>query len=316
MAKLDPGIAKLLTDIKNSPLPRFWKLSVAEARKMTHKANIIDNGPIPQGAVVRNTKLPGRQEQIRIRLYRPEKYPEDQVLPILLYFHGGGFVINQPEDLDVLCILLCQAAGCLIASVDYRLAPEHPFPQGLEDAYRALQWAQHNAGEWGADPGRIAVGGDSAGANLAAVVAQLNRDQSGSDLVLQLLFYPNTDLNGDYPSRHEFAKDYNLEWEGMEWFINHYMTDPEQLHDPRMSPLRAKDLSKLPPALLFTAGFDPLRDEGRAYAERMRKAGVPVRHEHLASMIHGFITMRGLSPEKIDKAIGVSGDVLMKAFAH
>ena len=180
----------------------------------------------------------------------------------------------------------------------------------------ALQWARQNAGEWGGDPKRIAVGGDSAGGNLAAVCAQLTRDQGDPDLALQLLFYPNTDLKGDYPSRHEFATGYHLEWEGMEWFISHYLNDPQELHNPKMSPIRAKDLSQLPPALVFSAGFDPLRDEGQAYVEKMQAAGVAVQHEYLASMIHGFITMRGHSPRITDHVIAISGRALKTEFGN
>ena len=316
MAEIDPDIAQLLGEIEESPLPPFWRLSVSEARKMVHDGNKINNGPIPDGAVINTNEIPSPHGPIPIRLYRPESQPADTVVPVLLYFHGGGFVINRPEDLDVPCTLLCQAADCLIASVDYRLAPDHPFPQGLEDVWMALQWAQQNAGEWGADPQRLAVGGDSAGGNLAAVCAQLTRDQGGPDLALQLLFYPNTDLNGDYPSRHEFATGYNLEWEGMEWFINHYITDPKDLQNPKVSPIRAKDFSKLPPALVFTAGYDPLRDEGHAYVEKLKAAGIAVQHEYLASMIHGFLTMRSRSPKMIDRVMAISGTALKKAFGN
>ena len=316
MVELDPGMGLLLADIEKSTPPRIWQLSVADARKMAHNLNKINNGPIPEGAVITTEVIPSPHGPISVRLYRPESQPADKVLPVLLYCHGGGFVINKPEDLDVLCILLCQAAECLIASVDYRLAPEHPFPHGLEDVCVALQWAQQNAGEWGADPNRIAIGGDSAGGNLAGVCAQVTRDQCGPDLALQLLFYPNTDLNGDYPSRHEFATGYSLEWEGMEWFMNHYCPDLKERQNPKVSPIRAKDLSQLPPALVFTAGFDPLRDEGQAYVEKMQAAGVAVQHEYLPSMIHGFMTMRGRSPKQIDQVIAMSGTALKTAFGN
>jgi len=314
MADLDPGMAKLLADIEKSPLPRFWQMSVAEAREFALENNKISNGPIPSGAVITTHEIPSPHGPIPVRLYRPKNQPDDKVLPLLLYFHGGGWVINSAQDLDVSSILLCQAADCLIASVDYRLAPEHPFPKGVEDATTALQWVQQNAGEWGADLHRIAVGGDSSGGNLAAVSAHLNRDQGGPDLSFQLLLYPNTDIDGDYPSRQEFGKGYCLEWEGMEWFIDQYAPDPKEHQNPKMSPLRSENFSRLPPALVLTAGFDPLRDEGLAYVQKLQESGIPVQHEHFATVLHGFFLMRGLSPQVVDRAIAVSGAALKRAF--
>ena len=316
MAELDPGIAKLLADIEKSTLPRIWELPVTEAREAAHKGNQINNGPIPPGATLTQVEIPSPHGPLPVRLYRPKEQLEGKILPLLLYFHGGGWVINSAQDLDVPNILLCQAADCLIASVDYRLAPEHPFPKGLEDVFTTLQWAQQNAGEWGADPKRIAVAGDSAGGNLAAVVAHLNRDQGGPDLSFQLLIYPNTDIEGDYPSRKEFGKGYNLEWVGMQWFTDQYAPDPKEHSNPKMSPIRSESFSGLPPALVITAGFDPLQDEGKAYIPKLQQAGIPVQHEHFASMIHGFYLMRGRSPVVVDQAIALCGAALKKAFEN
>ena len=215
MAELDPGIAQFLWAIKNSNLPRYWRLPVADARKMVRDGNKFNNGPIPAGAVISSFEIPRAPRSIPIRLYRPDSQPADKVLPVLLYFHGGGFVINRPEDLDVLCILLCQATDCLIASVDYRLAPEHPFPDGLEDVFMALQWVQQNAREIGGDPTHIAVGGDSAGGNLAAVCAQLNRDQNGPDLAFHYCIIPTQIWAETIP--HVMSSPPGITWNGKGW---------------------------------------------------------------------------------------------------
>jgi len=315
MAKLDPDLVQVLAEIEKSPFLHFWTFPVAEARVAAQEKSNLFNGPVPSGAIITDCEIPGSHGPIPVRLYRPAESPARKILPLLLYFHGGGFVVNSPQDYDVFSILLCLASDCLIASVDYRLAPEHPFPKGLEDAIIALKWAQKNAGEWGGDCKRIAVGGDSAGGNFAAVLAHLNRDNRGPDLSFQLLIYPPTDLDGDYPSRREFGRGYNLDWEGMEWFIRHYISNPEELWNPKVSPLRSENFSGLPSALVLTAGFDPLKDEGIAYARKLQQAGIPVQHEHLPSMIHGFLMMRSRIPQIVDQAIAVCGKALKKAFS-
>ena len=210
---------------------------------------------------------------------------------MLLYFHGGGWVIGNIESSDALCRILTNAAGCIVVSVDYRLAPEHPFPAAVDDAYHAAMWAAANAASFGGDPLRLAVGGDSAGGNLAAVVAQIARDRGKPAIRFQLLIYPVTDAACDTPSYSENADGYFLTRDAMQWFWNHYARSDADRNHPYASPLRASNLAGLPAALVITAEFDPLRDEGERYAERMRAAGTPVQLTRYDGMIHGFFAM-------------------------
>jgi acetyl esterase len=207
----------------------------------------------------------------------------------LVYFHGGGWVIGSIETHDALCRELTMEAGVVVVSVEYRLAPEHKFPAAADDAYAAVRWVAQHAAELGIDPARIGVGGDSAGGNLAAVVALQARDLGGPPLALQLLIYPITCDDLGTPSYVENAEGYMLTRADMAWFWSQYLSDPAQGDDPRVSPLRAGDLSGLPPAFILTAEYDPLRDEAEAYAARLEQAGVPVRMRRYDGMIHGFL---------------------------
>lgn len=224
--------------------------------------------------------------------YRVEETPGRG---LILFFHGGGYVLGSRGSHDSAVRALALASGADVLSVDYRLAPEHPFPAATDDAVAAWRYAVSKAAEWGIDPTRIVVAGDSAGGCLAAVVAQQTR---GEKVVpaLQLLIYPVTDMSRESDSRREFAEGFFLTAADMDYFTDHYLTDPAQKTDPRVSPLLADDLSALPPAYVVVAGFDPLRDEGIAYAEAMREAGVPVTLERAGSMIHGFANMGLISP--------------------
>jgi acetyl esterase len=203
-------------------------------------------------------------------------------------------VIGGLESYDGVCRSLANAAGCAVLAIDYRLAPEHKFPAAVDDCYAAAAWAVSHAATLGADPARVAIGGDSAGGNLTAVVAQLARDRKGPALRFQLLVYPATNAGYDTPSYRENATGYFLELEGMRWFYDHYLRTDADRADPRASPLRATDLRGLPPALVVTAEFDPLRDEGEAYAAKLREAGVPVTLTRYHGMIHGFFSMAPL----------------------
>ena len=213
----------------------------------------------------------------------------------LLYFHGGGWVVGDIASHDVLCRSLANGAGCVVVSVDYRLAPEHKFPAAPEDSYAATKWVAENAASLGVDAKRIAVGGDSAGGNLAAAVAQMARDRGGPQIKFQLLIYPATDWLHESPSHREFSEDgFILSRADMVWFYGHYMSSDSDRANPYFSPACAKSLAGLPAAYVMTCAVDPLRDEGEAYAEALRKAGVTVKSKRYAGVCHGFLMMPGV----------------------
>ena len=284
---LDPE-AKMLLEQMTAVVRPFDELSVEEARAaiVTLSAAAGEGEAI---ARVETRTVPGPRGEIPVRVYAPEGRAP---FPALVYFHGGGWVIGNLETHDGLCRHLANAAGALVVSVDYRLAPEHPFPAPGEDAYTATRWVAANAGALGGDARRIAVGGDSAGGNLAAVVSLMARDRGGPPLVFQLLVYPVTDApSANTASYRENAEGYFLTARTMRWFWNHYCGKNPDLEDPYLCPLRAKSLKDLPPALVVTAEFDPLRDEGEAYGARLREAGNQVLVKRYPGMIHGFFGM-------------------------
>jgi acetyl esterase len=287
---LDPQAKALLDQMTSMGTPPLQAMSVPEARAFIDSFRALA-GDVEAVAHVEDRTVPGPAGDIPVRLYRPAA---DGPLPLLVFFHGGGWVIGGLESHDGLCRSLANAAGCAVLAVDYRLAPEHRFPAAVDDCYAATSWAVANAAALGADGARVAVGGDSAGGNLTAVVAQLARDRKGPALRFQLLVYPATDAAYDTPSYRENATGYFLELDGMRWFYDHYLRSDADRADPRTSPLRAADLHGLPPALVITAEFDPLRDEGEAYAARLREADVPVTLTRYHGMIHGFFGMAPL----------------------
>jgi len=240
--------------------------------------------PVAVGSVAERT-VPGPAGPIPVRVYTPAG---NGPFPVLVYFHGGGWVICNLDTHDRACRLLTAAIGCVVVSVDYRLAPEHPFPAAAEDCYAAAKYVAAHAAEFGGDPARVAIGGDSAGGNLTAVVAQMARNKGGPKLVHQLLIYPVTDAAMETPSYRENAEGYFLTTEMMAWFWQHYVPSKADRSSPYASPLRASDLTGLPPATVLTAEFDPLRDEGEAYAARLHDAKVPVTAVRYDGMIHGF----------------------------
>jgi len=250
--------------------------------------------PIPM-ARIEAVEIPGQGGTIPARFYVPGRLPVGAPAPSLVYFHGGGWVIGDLETHDGVCRFLAAAAGTTVLSVDYRLAPEHPFPAAVEDSWAAFNWAIDNASELGIDPARIGVCGDSAGGNLAAVVSLLARAGGGRMPAMQLLFYPVTDSVGDMPSRQLFAEGFLLTKGDMDNFEQHYLPPGSDSSDPRVSILQAPDLSGLPPAYVATAGFDPLRDEGEAYALRMREAGVQVALRRHPGLIHSFANETAIS---------------------
>ncbi|WP_428674611.1 alpha/beta hydrolase [Reyranella sp.] len=266
-------------------------LGVAQARvEFDLFQPVLSGRPAPVGEIVDRT-IAGPGGRLRVRLYRPAGSVA-RLLPTVLYLHGGGWVIGSLEAYDLPCRFFCARSGCAVVAVDYRLAPEHKFPAALDDAVAAFRWLAAESEELGIDPDRIVVAGDSAGGTLAAVVAQQVRGEARTPC-LQWLIYPATDLGAETPSRASCGEGFLLTRTDMEWFRGLYLDDPAETADPRVSPLRAPDLSGLPPALIFTAGLDPLRDEGQAYAERLGTAGVKTVHREFDSLIHGFVGMRG-----------------------
>lgn len=280
---LDPQAKAVLDQLEAMNAPPLGTLSPEETRATSAARRMPGVEPEPVHHVEDRT-VPGPAGEIPVRVYRPS---DDDGLPLLVYFHGGGWVIGDLESEDARCRSLANQAQCVVVSVAYRLAPEHPFPAAVDDAYAATKWAAEHPDEFGVDASRVAIAGCSAGANLAAVVAQWARDRGGPALVHQTLVYPVTDHAMDTPSYSENAEGYLLTRHSMEWFWGHYLSGGDGA-DPAASPLRAESLSGLPPALVITAEFDPLRDEGEAYARRMRDAGVDVTCTRYDGQIHAF----------------------------
>ncbi len=303
---LHPQASALLVQVEESGLPPLNELSPADAR--VQAAALIELvGPGPEVAHVEEFALPTRAGDMAARRYSPE-----DPAATILWVHGGGWVICDLESHDAMCRRLVLESGCQVIAFDYRRAPEHPFPAPLEDSWDALQWVAETCG---GQP--LILGGDSAGGNMAAVLALRARDRGGPPLVLQVLVYPVTDHAMDTASyaRHGSGPDTFLTTGEMTWFWELYIADPARRADPEASPLRAKDLSGLPPAIVLTAGYDPLRDEGIAYAERLRAAGVPVTHHHYEDMIHAFFTLVNLL-ERGDEAVAQVGADIRAALAQ
>lgn len=285
---LEPQSQRLVDFIAQLGLPDVSQTTPATARRMSAmRAEGLPPGP---EAHVLSRTIPGAADERAVRVYRPIGVDRD-TLPVLLWLHGGGFVVGDLDQADADCRELATRARAVVVSLDYRLAPEHPFPAALEDAYAALLWLETHASEIGGDPSRIAVGGDSAGGNLAAATSLLSRDRHGPGIRLQLLVYPVTDLTRfDRTSTLENATGYFLTRDAMMWFAAQYAPG-ERAANPYASPLLAPDLRGLPPALVITAEHDPLRDEGEALAARLREADVPTTLSRYPGTIHGFFTM-------------------------
>lgn len=256
--------------------------------------------------------IPGIDGDIPARVYTP-RAAVGEAHGVLVWLHGGGWVIGDLDTADSTCRALANRAGCVVVSVDYRLAPEHPAPAALDDCMTALAWTVENFELLGVDASKVAIGGDSAGGNLAALVCQRVRDEFGPDIDFQLLVYPVTDLTLSHPSMDENAEGYFLTKASMEWFVGHYLGDADP-KDPAVSPLHADDLSGLPPAMVITAEMDPLRDEGEAYAARLRDAGVPTELIRYEGQIHGFMGMATMLDDGKD-AIERAGAALRTALA-
>jgi acetyl esterase len=265
------------------------ELSVEEARAQSIRLSATL--PRHEVARVREVSIPGNYGEIPARAYYPNG---KENLPIIVYFHGGGWVVGNLETVDAVCRDLANATQALVVSVNYHHGPEYKFPAAAEDAYAATRWVSEHASEIGGDASRVAVMGNSAGGGLAATTALMARDRGGPGIAFQLLQVPVLDMNFDTASYHENATGYGLTRAGMQWFWNQYMRDPEDGTNPYASPIRAADLANLPPAFIQTAENDPLRDEGAAYARRLSAAGVPVKYVCYEGMVHGFLGARAI----------------------
>ena len=290
----DPQFQALYTARTAADARPLYTMTLDEARAADLAAIQADSGTPEPVADVSERTIPGPEGPLPIRLYRPAGTGTAAArLPVLVYFFGGGWTLGSLDTSDAICRALANAAGCLTVAVGYRLAPEHKFPSAVLDCFAAVRWIADHAEQLGADPARIAVGGDSAGGNLSAAVTLLARDADGPALAAQLLVYPNTDQLADTASRRENTDPLLFNDKSVQWYWDNYLADPQDGAHPLASPLRAADHSGLPPALVITAEYDPLRDEGEAYAARLRDSGVPVQLTRYDGVPHGFFAMAG-----------------------
>jgi acetyl esterase len=288
---LDPQIEAVLDEMRAMGAKPFEALSVPEARVAAWGFEGLQ-GPPEEVAAVEHRFIPGPTADLPIRIYTPEG---EGPFPALVYLHGSGWVVLNIGICDTTMRALANSTGCVVVAVNYQKAPEHPFPVPLEDCWAGLLWTFEHAGELNVDATRIGVAGDSAGGNLAAVMCLRAREEGAPRIAFQALIYPATEHGWDTGSARRNAEGYLLQRESMRWFWNHYIPDKSVVDDWRVSPLRAADHSNLPPAFIATAEFDPLRDDGLAYADKLRDAGVPVTYNEYAGMIHGFYWMQGVA---------------------
>jgi acetyl esterase len=289
---LDPDAAAIYKAFQEAGRPAYETLTPDEAREVYVAARVITNPDAPELARVEQLAIPAPFGTIPARLYVPKQLRKTGGLaPCLVFFHGGGWVIGDLDSHDVVCRKLAVEGELIVISVDYRLAPEHKFPAAVEDAMSATKWVAANAQQFGVDASRLLVGGDSAGGNLAAVVALAARDGDGPRIAGQVLIYPATDAARTHPSHSEPETSILLTHSVTTWFYENYLNGTADVDDWRASPARAKTLKGLPPAYVLTAGADPLRDEGDEYAARLKEAGVSVTYRHFGGQFHGFFTM-------------------------
>ncbi len=301
---VDPALKTILDQLEQAGGPALNEVSPAEARELMKTLAMLEGEP-EAVARVENSTVAG----VPVRVYAAEQGPQ----PILVWYHGGGWVIGDLDTTDGVVRKLANRANAVVVSVDYRLAPEAPCPAGTEDSWSVLEWVAKNGAELGGDPSRIAVGGDSAGGNIAALMAIQARD-AGVELRHQLLVYPAVDLTMSFPSIDENGEGYLLTKDSMVWFVDHYLRGGADPKDPKVSPYFVDDLSGVAPADILTAEFDPLRDEGEAYGERLKEAGVRVQVKRYDGMIHGFFGLGSITPVA-DQAVDSAGAVLAAALA-
>ena len=288
--KLDRETEALLYWVSSSTATPLWQLSPAAARAEYRRSLAKTEAGPPEIGATSDRSLPGPHGAIPVREYRPARRNATRDAA-LLFFHGGGCVLGDVDTHDILCRTLCHDTNTAVFSVDYRLAPEHPFPAAVEDAVAALLWLSHEADMLGLDPERIAVAGDSAGGGLAAIALHETKDRLAAPARAQLLLYPALDLRGRLPSREALAHQFPIPRDMIYWFFNHYFGTAWPIADPRAIPALYEDYAGLPPALILTAGHDPLRDEGAEYADRLAASGVPVEYACYEGTIHGFMNM-------------------------
>ena len=289
---LDSDAAAVFKAFQEAGRPPYETVSPAEAREFYAQARFVSNPEPPELEKVQPIAIPSPAGPIPARIYTPKNLRKaDGLAPCLVFFHGGGWVIGDLDSHDVVCRKLADEGELIVMSVDYRLAPEHKFPAAVDDAIAATRWIAEHAKQHSIDPSRLMVGGDSAGGNLAAVVAIAARDGNGPDIAGQVLIYPAIDFAMTHPSHREPETSILLTHSVILWFRDHYLNGVADVHDWRASPARAKTLIGLPPAYVLTAGADPLRDEGEEYARRLTEAGVPVTYRHFPGQFHGFFTM-------------------------
>lgn len=308
---LDPQTQAMIASVAGGkPVEQMTVQEMREALEL--RAKLTGGTPEPV-AEVSAREVPGPGGPIPVRVYVPSS--AEAGAPALVYFHGGGWVRGSLGTHDHVCRTLANGAACVVVSVDYRMAPEHVFPAAVDDSLAATRWVVEHAAELGVDPRRIAVGGDSAGGNLAAVVALLLRDAGETLLVHQLLVYPVIDRNFETRSYSENADGFMLTREAMRYYWRTYQPDESQADDPRACPIRASSHAGLPPALIITAEFDPLRDEGRAYADRLRAAGTPVEYHEYPGVVHGFFSSAGVI-DRGKEALQEAAAALREAFSR
>ncbi|GAB4184937.1 MAG: alpha/beta hydrolase [Simkaniaceae bacterium] len=306
---IHPKLQEIIDQTNASHLPPQSEIPIEKARESFYKLRLLAGDPQPVAKIL-NQAIPGPSGNILTRIYYPN---EEENQPVLVYFHPGGFVKGDIESHDIICRDICNAAECAVMSVNYRLAPENKFPAQMEDGYAALNYLQSNAREIHCDKNRIAVGGESSGANLAAVLTHFVKEKGGPQIIFQVLIYPQTDYTRQFPSHKEFAKGYLLEEESLIWYANQYLPESADPRNPKISPLWAEDFSNLPPAFIITAEYDPLRDEGEAYAQKLKEAGIKVIHHRYEGMTHGFFQMGGIL-DAANRAMEEVGEALKLAF--
>jgi acetyl esterase len=311
---LDPQIETILGLIKQSGLPEVWQLTPDQAREQylmrVRKLEVKQSIHRTE-----DRRIPGPDSDLPIRVYWPREAKPGELFPVLLWLHGGGFVIGNLDTHDSVCRMLAEQADCMVVAVDYRLAPEFKFPAAVDDSHAVLCWLASHGSEIGVDAKRIAVGGDSAGGNLAAVLSILARDQGFPPIALQLLIYPCTAPEPETASHHKFAEGYVLSRNSIVWFYKHYLRSQRDANDFRFAPLQTDDLSRLPPAFVLVAGYDPLRDEGVEYSKRLIEAGNRVTLANYEGVVHGFYLMGG-AVDAARRAVAQSAAALKEAFAQ
>lgn len=310
---LDPLVKAFLDQAAAIPRPKAWEMPLSASRKgFAGLMGLVGPQDVPVGRI-ENFKIPGPRGDIRARAYTPIAVGRD-AQPVLVYFHGGGFVVGDLNTHDGLCRLFAHEGGFRVIAVEYCLAPECKWPAPLDDAAAALQWIFDNAPALGVDAGRIAVGGDSAGALLTACLTQAMKKKGGAAIAFQMLLFPSTDLAGHFASMDKFGVGYFLDRQTIEWNNSQLFPEGIDRSSPEISPLRAKNFAGLPPAYIMLAGYDPLHDEGLAYAEKLKQAGVPVTVADHPEMVHCFIYLQTVLPQAHD-AVAAAAKAVRDALA-